>query len=115
MIRNHCRLLLEVLEGRLVPALLGDPSYFPAGSFPQAVAVADVNEDGILDALVANYTSGQLAVLLGSGDGHFGTPRTFAVGSEPQALAVGDVNRDAHLDVLTANRGSASASVLLGI
>src|SRR5439155_17835195 len=41
------------------------------GTLPRALAVADVNGDGISDIISANYLSKTVSVLLGNGDGSF--------------------------------------------
>ena len=49
----------------------------------------------ILDLAVANGASNNVSILLGNGDGTFGTPATnFAVGEGPASVAVGDFNGD---------------------
>src|SRR5258708_1259459 len=81
------------------------------GGSPQRVAVADFNRDGIPDVVVLNACSG-LCILLGNGDGTFGTPLSIVAGSN-QAMAVGDVNLDGIPDVVT-NDSNNNIWVLLG-
>jgi hypothetical protein len=109
-----CRPVLEQLEDRTVPTLLGSPTLFNAGSFPQAVAVADFNGDGKADLAVADYSTGKVSILLGNGDGTFQAAHTYDVGSEPNSIAVADLNGDGIPDLVTANRASFTVSVLLG-
>jgi len=105
----------------------GDGTFQPAQSFPTAgmnpvtVAVGDFNGDGRPDLAVtngANTTSGavpgNLAVLLGNGDGTFQAARTIDVGITPAFVAVRDVNGDGRPDLAVANFRSNDASVLLG-
>src|SRR5262249_230702 len=67
--------------------------YFdPADSGPYQVALADVNGDGKLDIVTANYQGGTASVLLGNGVGTFQAARSFATGPTPYALAVADFN-----------------------
>ena len=49
------------------------------GSRPMAVAVTDLNGDGLQDLLVANRDSNDISVRLGNGDGTFGPEARFGV------------------------------------
>ena len=101
---------------------LGTYSTIPAGgavfSHPQGIAVGDFNGDGKPDIAVANSgisypsyfgttesTNGDIAILLGNGDGTL-QPSTFvSVGSNeyPTQIAQGDFNGDGKPDLVTAN------------
>ena len=86
------------------------------GTEPESIAIADVNGDGKPDLIIANYSSNNVSVLLGTGTGSF-TPATgspFPVGANPSSVAVADVNGDGKLDIVTSNHGSNNVSVLLG-
>lgn len=87
-----------------------------SGSTPYALAAADVNADGHLDLLTANYGSRTAGVLLGNGDGTFQPLATYSAGarSTPAGIVAADVNADGQLDLLTANFNDNSAGVLLG-
>jgi uncharacterized protein (TIGR03437 family) len=89
---------------------------FTAGSFPVALAIADLNADGKLDIAAANSGSNNLTVLLGNGAGGFaaapGSP--FAVGGTPQSVAIADLNGDGKPDLIAANAFDSTATVLLG-
>lgn len=52
-----------------------------------SVAVADINGDGILDAIVANYDSNTISVLLGNPNGTFQPQVSYAVGNKPYQIA----------------------------
>ncbi len=81
-----------------------------------ALVTADFNGDGKLDIAAVNNatTPGQVAILLGNGDGSFQTPIEYSVGTAPAAIAVGDFNQDGIPDLVVANNGSSSISVLIG-
>jgi Calx-beta domain/FG-GAP-like repeat/FG-GAP repeat len=106
---------LEVLEDRSVPAFLA-PVDYAAGSYPIAVVTADFNGDGHLDLATANYSSNDVSVLLGNGDGTLQTARNYATGALPGCIAAGDFNGDGKLDLVTADGyyGDGQIRVLLG-
>lgn len=119
-------------EGGNVTVLLGDGkggfrdapgSPFPAGAAPFSVALADVDKDGHLDLVVANFSGhggdrsrDAVNVLLGDGRGGFrpmkGSP--FMTGANPTRVAAGDVNGDGWPDVVTGNMSGGDVTVLLG-
>jgi Bacterial Ig-like domain (group 3)/FG-GAP-like repeat len=125
----------------LVPASLGASgmflpvqSYDTGGMYAFSIAAADLNGDGKIDVVVANwcYTGGPcnynegdnaaVGVLLGNGDGTFQSPATyFSGGGEAYGVAVGDVNGDKKPDIVIANAcagvgncASGTVGVLLG-
>jgi hypothetical protein len=87
---------------------------FEVGDLPDCGVVADFNGDGKLDVAIGNISSNTISVLLGNGDGTFGSEQDFAVGSQVRSMAVGDFNGDGILDLATANNVSGTVSVLLG-
>lgn len=88
----------------------------PVGGNPDAIAVADVNHDGIPDIVVANPESGTVTVLLGDGKGHFqkapGSP--FPAGHLSSDIGIGDFNSDGNPDLLIANHQAPYVTLLLG-
>jgi hypothetical protein len=103
-------------DGTFQPAqsFAADPASVGTNSDPMAHAVtlADINHDGKLDIVTSNRFSGTVSVLLGNGDGTFGSAQTLAV-SGPGALAVADLNGDGWLDLVVANVDSNTVAVLL--
>jgi hypothetical protein len=75
---------------------------------PTALAAADLNHDGALDLAVTTFgdsaqNPASLAILLGKGDGTFGTPKQFVPGpANPKSIAIADVNGDGKLDAIIA-------------
>ncbi|WP_437681998.1 FG-GAP repeat domain-containing protein [Sorangium sp. So ce131] len=99
-------------DGTLQPAV----NYAAVGAnTPNDVAVADVNGDGKLDLVSANFNSNNLSVWLGNGDGTFQPAIVFpSGGSGVGAVAVADLNGDGKPDIAAAHQNSANVTVLLG-
>lgn len=92
--------------------------YVGLGTGPTAVAIGDLNEDGIPDLAVARRGT-VVSVLLGEGNGSFEAALNFGVGPGPSSVAIGDLNRDGKPDLAVAINGSSihqhgSVSILLG-
>jgi len=124
------------VTGGAVSVLLGNGdgtfqtavAYASGGFSAESVAVADLNGDGKLDIVVANFfdtyynsTSGLLGVLLGHGDGTFEKVVTYPSGEVGATkVAIGDVNGDGKLDLVVSNGDCTNtndahcAGVLLG-
>jgi hypothetical protein len=86
---------------------------FPAGDGPQSVVVADLDGDGVLDLVTANFISDDVSVLRGNGDGSFQAALAFVAGDGPDSVAVADLDGDSVLDLVTANQYSHDVTVLI--
>lgn len=97
---------------------------YPFNTFPQWVAIADVNKDGYLDLVTAdagNAGGGGISVLLGNGNGTFQAPVFYSdvlnnsgVGVQANGVAIADLNGDGNLDVVTAAWTGDVVNVFLG-
>jgi hypothetical protein len=78
--------------------------------------LADLTGNGVLDLIVPDYTSGQVSVLLGRGDGTFYPERRFDAVLGAASVAAGDFNGDGIPDLAVLSRvpGSATVAVLYG-
>ena len=113
----------------------GDGTFQPSvkiasGGLTSAVVAADFNGDGHLDLAISNdpcFTegpnfadascgSGSVTVLLGNGQGAFGTTaqNVGTVGTNPTSLLHVDLNGDQKLDLVVLNHADDTISVLLG-
>lgn len=68
----------------------------------------------VLDLAVTDYDANLASILIGNGDGTFGTPTSFGTGFGPSSVAVGDFDGDTNDDLAVANDSSDSVSILLG-
>jgi len=91
------------------------PTSYALGSDsgPRDIISQDFNADGILDLAVSTYYTGSISVLLGNGNGTFGTRKVFTAGDGPLLMASGDFNRDGQPDLAVANNNSSNFSILL--
>jgi hypothetical protein len=86
--------------------------YSLGGTDANAVLLRDLDKDGNLDAVTANYGSSTVSVFLGRSDGTFKPSIEFPVAANPLALTTGDFNGDGKIDVAVAS--ATSVSILLG-
>ena len=77
---------------------------YPAGTDPKPLAVADLNGDGKLDLVTANFGSNNITVIYGNGNGTFGPSSTnYPAGIQPFGVDIGDVNNDGRPDLVVPN------------
>jgi hypothetical protein len=87
----------------------GEGKFSQAGSVvvdrnPTKLVTADINQDGNLDILCANYnanTAGSISVRLGNGQGGFTGSSNLLVGVYPRDIDPIDVDGDGDIDFLT--------------
>lgn len=106
---NDVSILLGNGDGTLRPAV-GYPVR-DCGYGPNSVAVADLNNDGVVDLLFDNYSCGEVSVLLGTGGGAFQAAGLSFTHWLPLAVASADLDRDGAADLAVA--GGREVSIVL--
>lgn len=117
----------DTTDSGSITVLLGDGrggfhiapgSPFPAGHLPNDIAVADMNNDGNLDLVIANHQSPYLRVFLGDGQGAFhlapSSPVDVHSRPHPHGVVVADFNSDGKLDAATDSWANNQIEVLFG-
>jgi FG-GAP-like repeat len=103
--------------GAVAYVKLVNPAISDDGFAAGAVALADLNGDGILDMAVANSLNNSVNVYLGLGNGQFTQDLNggdgFATGRGPVGVSVADINGDGRADLIVADEGSNEVSLLL--
>ncbi len=95
---------MSVLLGQGGGAFAAAQIFSAGGGAPVSVAIADLNQDGLLDLAVAKFASTNVAVLLGQGNGTFAAAINYAAGTNLRSVAIGDLNQDGHPDLAVANQ-----------
>ena len=92
------------------------PASMPSvGNGPVVVTSADVNGDGKVELISANWGNGSgnsLTVLTNNGNGGFGSNATCTVGVGPSFVTAADINGDGKLDLINANIGYFNGNTL---
>ncbi len=91
---------------------------FATGATPDAVAIGDLNGDGLLDLAVANFADNTVSVLLntttpGVSILAFRARQDFSAGQGPTAIVMRDVNGDGQPDLTVVDNTANTVSVLL--
>ena len=81
---------------------------------PQNIALADVNSDGYVDAVVTVPSANSFMVLTGDSAGLTEPTTTVPCGANPQALVVADMNHDGLLDVVVQSHGDGTVQIFAG-
>jgi len=86
---------------------------YPVDATPIALKMADLDQDGFLDAVICNNGANNLTLWLNDQAGGFTNASTQTVGASPTDLLIGDINADGKQDLLITNSGDDTLSVIL--
>jgi len=106
--------LKERLEAPVLYGHFHEPLAVKMGSRPVALAVSDINKDGIKDLITANEATNDATIRLGFGEKAFGEPVSYPMGRSPVDLVVFDVNTDGYQDLVTANAAGNDITLRFG-
>ena|SRR5215471_1387850 len=121
MLLGPMQMLPRVLSQRKAPSktptgggeLFVAAPFLPVGTFPDHVAVGDLNQDGFDDIAVSDRAGG-VQVLLGDGHGGFAAPVFYAAGEIPEGVAIADFNGDGIPDIFLVDVNANAVEILLG-
>jgi hypothetical protein len=88
---------------------------FPSGSYPQNLAIGDLDNDGKPDILTASGNSNSLSVFKNistRSNISFETKVEFAVGVKPWGCAIADLDNDGKSEIISSNLTSSTVSIL---
>jgi hypothetical protein len=93
------------------------PADYATGTASQGIDAADVDRDGDVDLVVANYATGDFSFLAGNGDGTFAAavPVALPEGTGPIDAVLRDFDRDGRLDVLVTDLKTPRVVVVRGL
>ncbi len=87
---------------------------YTAGGGAISVALGDLNEDGVQDAVTANFDSNTVSVLTGGARGAFVQRVDLPGGGFPRWVALARLDADSHLDLVVLNSTGNNVFVFLG-
>ena len=76
---------------------------YATGNWPESIFSSDLDNDGDMDLMTANYSSNNISILINDGNGHFAARSIFST----------DLDSDDDLDIITANYNSHTLSIFL--
>ncbi|OGO56565.1 MAG: hypothetical protein A2Z32_00835 [Chloroflexi bacterium RBG_16_69_14] len=92
--------------------IFGDPVLHPAGLRSREAVIAAIDDDRWPDLAVVNDSS--VSILLGAGDGGFGTATDHLLSGGPALIAAADFDQDGHLDLAVGTKVSREIVLLWG-
>jgi hypothetical protein len=115
---NSVSVLLNTTPVGSTTPSFGAAATFAVGTNPFGIALADLNGNGKLDIITANFNSNNISVLMnttapGATTASFIAQQTFAVGGHPQGITTADFNADGRPDIAVTNANDNTVSILV--
>ena len=97
----------------VAPSLaFADAVNYSAGKGARGVVAGDVDADGDVDLVTADYTDGTVSVLKGTGHGTFGAAAHYAAGTTPSSALLLELSGDKTPDLVVTNATTDTVSIL---
>ncbi|MFW9842623.1 MAG: FG-GAP-like repeat-containing protein, partial [Candidatus Thorarchaeota archaeon] len=87
------------------------PAAYGTGVSPGFVVTADLDRDGDMDAVTANYTGASVSVLKNDGTGSFESPDDISVAAACYVVTVDDFDGDGDIDI-AASTGAGNVAII---
>ena len=94
------------------PSMFAPAKYSGTGTDPAYVFSTDLDLDGDMDIVSANYNGANVSILKNDGTGSFPAHVDYAVETNPAGVFCADLDGDGDADLVVTNYGSNSISVL---
>ncbi|MBS4029356.1 MAG: VCBS repeat-containing protein, partial [Ignavibacteriales bacterium] len=94
------------------PGTFSTRTTYTTGGGPEYPYAVDIDNDGDVDVLTANYSGSSISVLKNNGSGTFGTRVDYPVGGSPYVVIAGDLDDDGDADIVSSGTNVDSVYVL---
>ena len=105
---NHLIVFLNSGDG----SLLNGISFSIDGADADSIAIGDLDKDGDLDVVTANFGTSDVSILFNDSNGNFATQETIKIKRGVFFLDLADFDEDGGLDLVVANSNDHSVTVL---